>query len=122
LARQQAEEAARQAAAQQMQAQAPGPGAGAAAMDSMPVGPGTGAGRGAGSGGGSQSGAGSLAGLPANRARELLRGVTIPNMAAPATPAERAMGGRRVVADGGERDAPLRLYVDSIRQKLERNA
>ena len=122
LARQQADEAARQAAAQRMQAQASSAGEGAAGMDSMPVGPGAGAGRGAGSGAGSQPGAGSLAGLPGNRARELLRGVTIPNVAAPATPAERAMGGRRVVADGGERDAPLRLYVDSVRQKLERNS
>jgi TonB family protein len=26
------------------------------------------------------------------------------------------------VADGAERDVPLRLYVDSVRQKLERNA
>lgn len=118
LAREQADQAASEAAAQRIQAQASGAGAGAAWMDSMPVGPGAGAGRGA----GSQPGAGSLAGLPGNRARELLRGVTIPNVAAPATPAERAMGGRRVVADGGERDAPLRLYVDSVRQKLERNA
>ncbi|MCS0596927.1 TonB family protein [Massilia agri] len=29
---------------------------------------------------------------------------------------------RRALADGAERDAPLRLYVDSVRQKLERNA
>lgn len=119
LARQQAEDAARQAAAQRLAAQAPAPGAG---TESMPIGPGQGAGRGAGSSGGSQPGAGSLAGLPGNRARELLRGVTIPNVDAPVTPAARSMGGRRVLADGGERDAPLRLYVDSVRQKLERNA
>ena len=106
-----------------MQAQAPAAGAGTG-VDSMPVGPGVGQGaaRGAGSGAGSQPGAGALAGLPGNRARDLLRGVTIPNVNAPVAPAERAAGGRRVLADGGERDAPLRLYVDSVRQKLERNA
>lgn len=113
LARQQAEEAARQAAAQQKQG---------TGLESMPVGPGVGQGAGRGAGSGSQPGAGSLAGMPGSRARELLRGVTIPNVTAPVAPAERAMGGRRVLADGGERDAPLRLYVDSVRQKLERNA
>jgi TonB family protein len=40
----------------------------------------------------------------------------------PSRPPQEAGGGRRVVADGGERDVPLRLYVDSVRQKLERTA
>ncbi|GAA0433502.1 hypothetical protein GCM10009094_42310 [Massilia aurea] len=69
-----------------------------------------------------QAGPGAMAGLPGNRARELLRGVTIPNVDASGLPRDRPAGNRRVVADGGERDAPLRLYVDSVRQKLERNA
>ncbi|WP_137171898.1 energy transducer TonB [Massilia sp. HP4] len=119
LARQQAE--AERQAAQRVQAQAPAAGAGAG-LESMPVGPGVGQGAGRGAGSGSQPGAGALAGLPGNRARDLLRGVTIPNVQAPIAPAEQATGGRRVLADGGERDAPLRLYVDSVRQKLERNA
>jgi TonB family protein len=57
----------------------------------------------------------------ATRARELLRGLSIPNVAPPARP-EDAPGSRRIVADGAERDVPLRLYVDSVRQKLERTA
>ncbi|MEH6438116.1 TonB family protein, partial [Massilia sp. DD77] len=51
----------------------------------------------------------------------LLRGVSIPSVAPP-RPAVMTPDGRRVVADGRERDVPLRLYVDSVRQKLERNA
>jgi TonB family protein len=39
----------------------------------------------------------------------------------PARPVDAA-GSRRVLADGAERDVPLRLYVDSVRQKLERTA
>jgi len=126
LARGAAEEAARQAA-QRVQAQAAGPAAGAGAG---PVAggaaatrtDGVGAGVGMGSGAGAQPGPGVMAGLPGNRARELLRGVTIPNVDGSGLPRDRPAGNRRVVADGGERDAPLRLYVDSVRQKLERNA
>jgi len=129
LARGAAEEAARQAA-QRSQAQVAGPAAGSAAGPATGSGPaatrvdgaGTGAGVGQGSGPGALAGPGAIAGLPGNRARELLRGVTIPNIDAAGLPRERAVGNRRVVADGGERDAPLRLYVDSVRQKLERNA
>ncbi|MBD8632135.1 cell envelope integrity protein TolA [Oxalobacteraceae sp. CFBP 8755] len=126
LARGAAEEAARQAA-QRLQAQASGPaagaGAGPAAGNSAAARTdGIGAGVGVGSGAGMQPGPGAMAGLPGNRARELLRGVTIPNVDASGLPRDRPAGNRRVVADGGERDAPLRLYVDSVRQKLERNA
>jgi len=126
LARGAAEEAARQAA-QRLQAQAPGPaarsGAGPAAGGAAATRTdGVGAGVGVGSGAGMQPGPGAMAGLPGNRARELLRGVTIPNVDASGLPRDRPAGNRRVVADGGERDAPLRLYVDSVRQKLERNA
>jgi TonB family protein len=123
LARGAAEEAARQAA-QRVQAQASGPATGtgagpAAAAARTDV---VGAGVGTGSGADMQAGPGAMAGLPGNRARELLRGVTIPNVDASGLPRDRPAGNRRVVADGGERDAPLRLYVDSVRQKLERNA
>ncbi|RZA29916.1 MAG: hypothetical protein EOP92_35985, partial [Lysobacteraceae bacterium] len=37
-------------------------------------------------------------------------------------PAGDPLRGRRALADGAERDVPLRLYVDSVRQKLERTA
>jgi TonB family protein len=126
LARGAAEEAARQAA-QRVQAQASGPAAGAGAGPAAGAAAaartdGVGAGVGMGSGAGMQAGPGAMAGLPGNRARELLRGVTIPNVDASGLPRDRPAGNRRVVADGGERDAPLRLYVDSVRQKLERNA
>jgi len=126
LARGAAQEAARQAA-QRLQAQAPGPAAGAGAGPAAGGAAaartdGIGAGVGVGSGAGMQPGPGAMAGLPGNRARELLRGVTIPNVDASGLPRDRPAGNRRVVADGGERDAPLRLYVDSVRQKLERNA
>lgn len=80
------------------------------------------AGRGAGAGVDGLPRAGASDGLPGNRARELLRGLTIPQVSVPAAAREAASAARRVVADGGERDAPLRLYVDSVRQKLERNA
>jgi len=126
LARGAAEEAARQAA-QRVHAQASGPAAGAGAGPAAGAAAaartdGVGAGVGTGSGAGMQAGPGAMAGLPGNRARELLRGVTIPNVDASGLPRDRPAGNRRVVADGGERDAPLRLYVDSVRQKLERNA
>ena len=98
----------RQAAADRLHAQSVPPGQG-----------------GAGAGAGTTQGAGRAPADPlggvGNRARELLRGVAIPGASPP--PAARAMfEGRRALADGSERDVPLRLYVDSVRQKLERNA
>ncbi|MEW7850670.1 energy transducer TonB [Massilia aurea] len=117
-----AEEAARQAAAQRLQAQASGPTAGPAPGAGPTATRADGAGAGLGSGPGIGAGPGALTGLPGNRARELLRGVTIPNVDASGLPRGRPANDRRVLADGGERDAPLRLYVDSVRQKLERNA
>lgn len=122
LARQQADEAARRSAAERLQAQGPGlaPGSGQPGSSGLGAG-GPGAGNGAGSGAGDLSQPGALAGIPGSRARELLRGLTIPG-AGVALPAARRDDPRRALADGGERDAPLRLYVDSVRQKLERNA
>ena len=119
LARQAAEESARRLAAERGRAQEAAPGLdgqGASAADAGP-----GAGAGAGAGGGGRMPGGALAGALGGRARELLRGVTIPSVAPPVA-AVMVPNGRRVVADGAERDVPLRLYVDSVRQKLERNA
>lgn len=118
LARQQADEAARRSAADRLQAQGPGPGQGSGQPDGL--GSGVGA-PGSGSGTGERSQPGAIAGMPGSRARELLRGLTIPGAGVPA-PVAGQNDARRVVATGGERDAPLRLYVDSVRQKLERNA
>ena len=59
----------------------------------------------------------------ANRARELLRGITVPGAPPPVVqPAEHARQARRALVDGAQRDVPLRLYIDSVRQKIERNA
>jgi hypothetical protein len=57
-----------------------------------------------------------------SRAPELIRGIELPG-APPAAlrPAEGPDARRRVV-DTAERDVPLRLYVESFRQKIERNA
>lgn len=125
LARQQAQ-AARRSAAERLQAQGPGAAPGSGQPDSSGLGaggPGVGDGADnvAGNGAGDRSQPGALAGMPGSRARELLRGLTIPG-AGVALPAARRDDPRRALADGGERDAPLRLYVDSVRQKLERNA
>lgn len=59
----------------------------------------------------------------ASRARELLRGIDLPG-APPAAlrPAQQRADVRRRVVDTLERDVRLRLYVDSFRQKIERNA
>ena len=119
-ARQQADDAARRSAADRLQAQGPGLEQGRGQPEGLGSGVGVGA-PGSGSGAGERSQPGALAGMPGSRARELLRGLTIPGASVPAPVAGQG-DARRVLADGGERDAPLRLYVDSVRQKLERNA
>jgi hypothetical protein len=124
VARQQADQAARQAEAGRLQAQAQRSGPSRGPGDGQPGAAGAGLGLGGvggGSGAGDRSQPGAMAGLPGSRARELLQGLTIPGAGAP-LPTPAGDDPRRVVADGGERDAPLRLYVDSVRQKLERNA
>ena len=77
-----------------------------------------------GNGAGGTSPRGTLdgAGL-ASRAREMMRGIELPG-APPAAlrPAQQMQDGRRRVVDTLERDVPLRFYVDSFRQKIERNA
>jgi hypothetical protein len=85
--------------------------------------------RGAGAGqGGGLGGGGGVGGLPGrdfgSRARELLRGIDI---AKPVPPAIRAaeqarQAVRRAFADAARHDVPLRMYIDSVRQKIERNA
>jgi TonB family protein len=90
---------------------------------------GAGAGPGATDGGGSGvgGGTGSRAALPrsalgsdmANRARDMVRGLGVLGGTPPPVPAHPAQ--RRAVATGAEREVPLRMYVDSIRQKIERN-
>jgi TonB family protein len=59
----------------------------------------------------------------ANRARELVRGLGVLGGTPPAArrPEDEQRQKRRMVSTGAERDAPLRLYVDAIRQKIERN-
>ena len=53
----------------------------------------------------------------------MMRGIELPG-APPAAlrPAQQMQDGRRRVVDTLERDVPLRFYVDSFRQKIERNA
>lgn len=60
----------------------------------------------------------------ASRAREMMRGIDIlkpvPRAVQPAEDAARAV--RRALAEAARRDIPLRMYMDSVRQKIERNA
>jgi len=60
----------------------------------------------------------------ASRAREMMRGIDIlqpvPQAVRPAEDATRAV--RRALAEAARRDIPLRMYIDSVRQKIERNA
>jgi len=78
-------------------------------------------------GAGQGAGTGSR-GLPGkdfgSRARELLRGIDVAKAVPPAMrAAEQARQTvRRALADAARRDVPLRLYLDSVRQKIERNA
>lgn len=56
----------------------------------------------------------------AARARELSRGIDL--LGPPPAPLVRSREGqRRVVVGAAERDVPLRMYVESFRQKIERN-
>ncbi|HWJ93100.1 MAG TPA: TonB family protein, partial [Telluria sp.] len=64
------------------------------------------------------------AGDLASRARDMARGIdllrSVPPAARPADDAQAAR--RRVVSTGAEGDVPLRMYIDSFKQKIERNA
>jgi len=119
LGQERAEEAARRAAAEHLQAQAAPADGGGGARPGAGSGAGTVAGPGSGVGAGGSVPAGALV----SRARDMLRGLNLPNVdPPPARPAFMLPNARRALADGTERDAPLRLYVNSVRQKLERNA
>jgi hypothetical protein len=81
------------------------------------------------SGNGSGPGSGAapradLGGSVMVRAREALRGIDtgkpLPPALRPAEEAQRDL--RRARADAASRDVPLRMYIDSVRQKIERNA
>jgi hypothetical protein len=131
-ARQRAEELARQQAAEADAARrlarqdtAPGQASAEPGGDIVRADRGAGAGIDAGTGQG--AGAGSR-GLPVrdfgSRARELLRGIDIAKAVPPAIrAAEQAQQAvRRALADAARRDVPVRMYLDSVRQKIERNA
>jgi hypothetical protein len=82
-----------------------------------------GAGDGAGRGNGTLPRA-ALGSDVASRAREMMRGIdilkSVPQAVRPAEDAARAV--RRALADAARHDIPLRMYIDSVRQKIERNA
>jgi TolA protein len=78
-------------------------------------GPATGSGAGGGSGQVPKNMLGSDLG---NRARELVKGL---DLLRGAPPVARRAGDRRAVVSFNERDLPLKMYVDSWRQKIERN-
>ena len=81
-----------------------------------------GAADGQGAGGASKAAAGNYGSKLANRVRDLSKGLDLLTGAPPARPrpdSERQP--RRVVVDSAERDVPLRMYVESWRQKIERN-
>jgi hypothetical protein len=67
---------------------------------------------------------GALGSDVASRAREMMRGIdllkAVPQAVRPAEDAARAA--RRALAEAVRRDVPLRMYVDSVREKIERNA
>jgi TonB family protein len=53
------------------------------------------------------------------RARDMVRGLDVLRGTPPPVPLPASV--RRALASGAEREVPLRMYVDSIRQKIERN-
>jgi hypothetical protein len=84
-----------------------------------------GAGTGLGGGAGGDGGARGLSGKDfGSRARELLRGIDVAKAVPPAMrAAEQAQQAvRRAFANAARHDVPLRMYIDSVRQKIERNA
>jgi flagellar biosynthesis GTPase FlhF len=126
-ARRQAEENARLAQEQARLAREraqPDTGGLAAASTPGPAGAGAnGSGDGAGRGTGTLP-RGALGSDLASRAREMMRGIdvlkSVPRAVQPAEDATRAV--RRALAEAARHDIPLRMYIDSVRQKIERNA
>jgi TolA protein len=124
-ARQQAEQAARQQAEQAVRQQAEQAAAGQRERQRLAAAaPSAGAGTsGTGAGGTGVTVPKNMLGSEAgNRVRELTRGIDLLSGAPPQRArADDERGGRRVVVGSAERDVPLRMYVDSFRQKIERN-
>ena len=96
--------------------------AAAVASTAKPAGDPFGAADGQGGSGRTNSPAGNHGSDLANRVRELSKGLDLLTGAPPARPrADDARQSRRVLVDSAERDVPLRMYVESWRQKIERN-
>lgn len=77
---------------------------------------------GQGGSGRTQGSAGNYGSALTNRVRDLSKGLDLLTGSPPARPqADAASQPRRVVADSADRDVPLRMYVESWRQKIERN-
>ena len=115
-ARQRAEElAARKLADERARAEA-------VASSAAPVGDPFGAAEGQGGSGRTRSPPGNYGSDLANRVRDLSKGLDLLTGAPPVRPpADDARQPRRVLVDSAERDVPLRMYVESWRQKIERN-
>ena len=126
LARQQAEQAASQQAAEaaaaagqrERERSAAAAAAAAAAASATAVSPGAGSG---GSGSGATMPKNLLGSDVGNRVREFTRGIDLLRGEPPRGARDDERGARRAVVGSGERDVPLRMYVDSFRQKVERN-
>ncbi len=94
----------------------------AVASTAAPAGDPFGAPDGQGGGGRTRSPPGNYGSDLANRVRDLSKGLDLLTGAPPARPRpDDARQSRRVVVDSAERDVPLRMYVESWRQKIERN-
>ena len=112
-ARQLADERARQDAAREREA---------AIARAAPPGDPFGAAEGQGGSGRTKGTAGNYGSDLSNRVRDLSKGLDLLTGAPPARARpDDAPGSRRVVANSAERDVPLRMYVESWRQKIERN-
>jgi TonB family protein len=78
---------------------------------------------------GSGAGNGGVGSLPqrlsasdlGSRARDMMRGLDVLGGNPPRASVQDPQQPRRIVSMGAERDVPLRLYIDSFRQKIERN-
>lgn len=113
--RDRADQAARQAAQQAGQQRGTAP----AGTPSSGIGN-EGRGPGAGGTGGAQIPRNMLGSDAANRARDLIKGIDVLRGDPPRTP-PRMRDDRRVAVGASERDLSLRMYVESWRQKIERN-
>jgi TonB family protein len=117
--RERAEQAARQAAQQAAQQAGQPRGTAPAATPSTGLGN-EGRGPGAGGTGGAQIPRNMLGSDAGNRARDLIKGIDVLRGDPPRTP-PRMRDNRRVAVGASERDLSLRMYVESWRQKIERN-